>query len=71
MHIWEDFGLPECFADHVLIGDAVVGQRLAPDRVEGVTQGLGPELISLNKETIRPGVNDDRGKSKRCLNIDL
>lgn len=51
VHIQEHFRsewVPECFADHILIGDAVVGQRLAPYRVEGVTQGLGPELIGLN-----------------------
>lgn len=43
--------VPECFADHVLIGDAVVGQRLAPDGVQGVMQSLGSELIGLNRET--------------------
>lgn len=57
VHIWEDFRsgrVPERFADHILIGDAVVGQRLTPYRVEGVTQSLGPELIGLNKKT-KPG----------------
>ena len=39
--------LPECFADHILISDAVVGQGLTPDRVEGVTQGLGAQLVGL------------------------
>lgn len=48
--------VPECFADHILIGDAVVGQRLAPYRVEGVAQGLGSEFIRLNKKT-KLGVN--------------
>lgn len=41
--------LPECFADHILIGDAVVGQGLTPDRVEGVAQGLGAKFIGLTE----------------------
>lgn len=54
VHVQEDFRserVPECFADHVLIGYAVVGQRLAPYGVEGVAQSLGPELIGLKKKT--------------------
>lgn len=43
--------VPEGFADHVLVGDAVVGQRLAPYGVQGVTQSLGPELVGLNEKT--------------------
>lgn len=39
--------VPECFADHILIRDAVVGQGLAPDRVECVVQGLGSKFIGL------------------------
>lgn len=39
--------VPECFADHILVGDAVVGQGLAPDRVECVVQGLGSKFIGL------------------------
>lgn len=39
--------VPECFADHILVGDAVVGQGLAPNRVECVVQGLGPKFIGL------------------------
>lgn len=38
---------PECFADHILVGDAVVGQGLTPDRVECVVQGLGSKFIGL------------------------
>lgn len=39
--------VPECFSDHVFIGDAVVGQGLAPHRVQRVVQGLGSKFIGL------------------------
>ena len=38
---------PERFADHILVGDAVVGQGLAPHGVESVVQGLGSQFIGL------------------------
>lgn len=40
-------GVPECFADHVLISDAVVGQGLVPDGVECVMKRLGSEFVGL------------------------
>lgn len=33
--------LPQGLADHVLVGDAVVGERLVPGGVQGVAQRLG------------------------------
>lgn len=39
--------VPERFADHILVSDAVVGQGLTPHRVESVVQGLGSEFIGL------------------------
>lgn len=39
--------VPECFPDHVFVGDAVVGQGLAPHRVQRVAQGLGSKFIGL------------------------
>lgn len=39
--------VPECFSDHILVSDAVVGQGLAPHGVEGVVQGLGSKFIGL------------------------
>lgn len=38
---------PERFSDHVFVGDAVVGQGLAPHGVQRVVQGLGSEFIGL------------------------
>lgn len=43
----EKVGLPECFANHILVSDAIVGQGLTPDRVECVAQGLGSKFIGL------------------------
>ena len=43
-------GLPEGLPDHVLVGDAVVGQRLAPDGVQRVAQGLSSKFIGLQKK---------------------
>lgn len=57
--------VPEGFADHVLVGDAVVGQCLTPYRVQGVTQSLGPELVGLNEKT-KFGM-----KSNHCVTIYL
>lgn len=37
--------LPERFALHVLVRDAVVHQGLVPHRVAGVAQGLRPQLV--------------------------
>ena len=45
--------VPECLADHVLVGDAVVGQGLAPHGVECVVQGLGPKFICLKDKQRR------------------
>lgn len=42
-----DVRAPERFADHILVGDAVVGQGLAPHGVESVVQGLGSQFIGL------------------------
>lgn len=39
--------VPECFSDHVFVSDAVVGQGLAPHRVQRVVQGLGSKFIGL------------------------
>lgn len=48
--------VPESFADHILVGDAVVRQRLVPDGVECVVQGLGSEFIRLEHKS-HPLVN--------------
>lgn len=45
-----DWTLPECFSDHILVGDAVVGQGFAPHRVERVVQRLGAKFIGLEEE---------------------
>ena len=42
--------LPEGLPDHVLVGDAVVGQCLAPDGVQRVAQGLSSKFIGLQKK---------------------
>lgn len=49
--------VPECFADHILVSDAVVGQGLAPDRVESVVQGLGSKFIGLKDKPRRRPFN--------------
>lgn len=41
--------LPECFSDHILVGDAVVGQGFAPHGVERVVQRLGAKFIGLEE----------------------
>lgn len=41
--------LPQRFADHVLVGDAVVGEGLIPGGVQSVAQRFGPQLICLEK----------------------
>lgn len=45
--------VPERFADHILVGDAVVGQGLAPHGVERVVQGLGPKFVGLEDKRRR------------------
>lgn len=45
-----DGRVPECFSDHILIGDAVVGQGLAPHGVERVVQRLGSQFVGLEKK---------------------
>lgn len=45
-----DWTLPECFSDHILVGDAVVGQGFAPHGVERVMQRLGAKFIGLEEE---------------------
>ena len=41
--------LPECFSGHVGSCDAMVHEGLAPHRVQGVLQGLCPQLIGLEE----------------------
>lgn len=45
-----DQWVPERFSDHVFVGDAVVGQGLAPHRVQRVVQGLGSKFIGLEEK---------------------
>lgn len=47
--------VPECFSDHILICDAIVGQGLTPDGVKCVVQCLGSKFIGL------------KDKWKKCL----
>lgn len=42
--------LPQGLADHVLVGDAVVGERLIPGGVQRVAQRFGSQLIRLEKQ---------------------
>lgn len=42
--------LPQRFADHVLVGDAIVGEGLIPGGVQSVAQRFGPQLICLEKQ---------------------
>lgn len=50
VHISTDWELPECFSDHILVSDAVVGQGFAPHGVERVVQRLGAKFIGLKEE---------------------
>lgn len=43
-------GVPECFSDHVFVGDAVVGEGLAPHGVQRVVQGLGSKFVGLEEK---------------------
>lgn len=45
-----DQWVPERFSDHVFVSDAVVGQGLAPHRVQRVVQGLGSKFIGLEEK---------------------
>lgn len=45
--------VPERFADHILVSDAVVGQGLTPHRVECVVQGLGSKFVGLEDKRRR------------------
>ena len=38
---------PESFLDHVVLGDAVVGQSLVPVRIQSLVDRLCPQLIGL------------------------
>lgn len=42
--------LPQGLADHVLVGDAVVGEGLVPGGVQGVAQRFGSQLVCLEKQ---------------------
>lgn len=42
--------LPQGLADHVLIGDAVVGECLLPGGVQSVPQRFGSQLIRLENK---------------------
>lgn len=42
--------LPQGLADHVLVGDAVVGERLVPGGVQRVAQRFGSQLIRLEQQ---------------------
>lgn len=41
---------PQGFARHLLVADAVVDQRLVPHGVQSVLQGLGAELVGLERK---------------------
>lgn len=49
VHILTDWTLPECFSDHILVSDSVVGQGFAPHGVERVVQRLGAKFIGLEE----------------------
>lgn len=38
---------PESFLDHVVLGDAVVGQSLIPVRIQRLVDRLCPQLVGL------------------------
>lgn len=44
---YEVHPLPEGLTLHVLIRQSMVGERLIPHWVSGVSQGLGAELVRL------------------------
>lgn len=60
--------LPESFAGHLLIRNAVVGQRLVPHWVQGVLQRLGAKLVGLrDSETCFRGTGCDRDQDRTMI----
>lgn len=45
--------LPQGLADHVLVSDAVVGERLIPGGVQRVAKCFGSQLVRLEKQRRR------------------
>lgn len=65
--------IPEGFTDHVLVRDAVVGQRLAPHWVQGVAQGLGAKFVGLtsNRKHICVRSEPSSGCTNRNVSNDI
>lgn len=62
---------PQGFARHLLVTDAVVDQRLVPQRVQSVLQGLGAKLVGLQRNVRNTHVllwfwNTQQGKQGCC-----
>lgn len=62
--------LPQSFARHLLVRNAVVGQRLVPHRVQGVLQRLGAELVGLrDSEKCFRGTGCDRDQDRTMIRV--
>lgn len=69
--------LPQGLADHVLVGDAIVGEGLVPGGVQGVVQRFGSQLICLEKQrrqqSVTPSPRQSSGhrwtEERKCCRI--